>query len=181
MNTKQNGFGLIEGLLILVIIGLVGFVGWYIIHTKNTTYNSNPPTNNAKASSAQISSTAKTSEGQPCYTLNRKWEDHKDLVLQPEVSQVLATYKWANVEVRLHSLENLWDKTKGDYSAAELKTIEENKDKTLATLDKSNFSLLDKPHSATGFHGCITKNGASTLTQQADISKIIPSVVTAQQ
>src|SRR5579871_5801589 len=32
---KQNGFSAIEGLLILVIVGLIGFTGWYVWHSKN--------------------------------------------------------------------------------------------------------------------------------------------------
>ncbi len=39
---NSKGFSAIEGLLILVIIGLIGFVGWYVLHSKNTankTYN----------------------------------------------------------------------------------------------------------------------------------------------
>lgn len=33
---KQLGFSLVEGLLILVIIGLVGFIGWFIYNAKNS-------------------------------------------------------------------------------------------------------------------------------------------------
>ncbi|PJE65369.1 hypothetical protein COU91_02015 [Candidatus Saccharibacteria bacterium CG10_big_fil_rev_8_21_14_0_10_47_8] len=34
---KQQGFTLVEGLLILVIVGVLGFVGWYVWHAKNNT------------------------------------------------------------------------------------------------------------------------------------------------
>lgn len=34
MKSKNRGFSVIEGLLILVIIGLVGFVGWYVWQSK---------------------------------------------------------------------------------------------------------------------------------------------------
>ena len=37
MNKNQKGFSLVEGLLILVIVGLVGFVGWYVWQSKNKT------------------------------------------------------------------------------------------------------------------------------------------------
>ncbi len=43
MKKNQRGFGVVEGLLILVIVGLIGFVGWYVWHSKNnasSTYNS---------------------------------------------------------------------------------------------------------------------------------------------
>jgi type II secretory pathway pseudopilin PulG len=34
---KQHGFSVIEGLLILVIVGLLGFVGWYVWNSQNIT------------------------------------------------------------------------------------------------------------------------------------------------
>src|SRR5262249_53344198 len=33
---KQKGFGAVEALLILVIIGMLGFTGWYVWHAKQT-------------------------------------------------------------------------------------------------------------------------------------------------
>jgi hypothetical protein len=43
MKRDQKGMGAVEGLLILVIVGLIGFVGWYVYHAKkstDSTYNS---------------------------------------------------------------------------------------------------------------------------------------------
>lgn len=37
LNTNQRGSSAIEALLILVIIGLIGFVGWYVYSAKNET------------------------------------------------------------------------------------------------------------------------------------------------
>lgn len=37
MKKNQKGFSAVEGLLILIIVGLVGFIGWYVYHTKNNT------------------------------------------------------------------------------------------------------------------------------------------------
>src|SRR5262245_19327597 len=34
---KQRGFSAIEGLLILVIIGTLGFIGWYVYSSNNKT------------------------------------------------------------------------------------------------------------------------------------------------
>gem|GEM_PF-5416893 len=35
MKKNQHGFGAIEGLLLLVIVSLIGFVGWYVWQSKN--------------------------------------------------------------------------------------------------------------------------------------------------
>lgn len=64
MKKNQKGFGAIEGLLILVIVGLIGFVGWYVFHAKTDTDKS---LSSAAASSAATSSTKQTtaSSSQP--------------------------------------------------------------------------------------------------------------------
>ena len=36
MDRNQKGFGFVEGLLILVIVGMIGLAGWYVYHIKNT-------------------------------------------------------------------------------------------------------------------------------------------------
>lgn len=49
MNKNQKGFGVVEGLLILVIMGLIGFIGWYVWQSKNSvssTYNNVAKTTN---------------------------------------------------------------------------------------------------------------------------------------
>src|ERR1700739_3420446 len=33
MKQNQNGFSALEGLLVLVIVGLIGFTGWYVYHS----------------------------------------------------------------------------------------------------------------------------------------------------
>jgi hypothetical protein len=37
MNKNQRGFSVVEGLLILVIVGTIGFIGWYVWKSKNKT------------------------------------------------------------------------------------------------------------------------------------------------
>ncbi len=37
MNKNQKGFSAVEGLLILVIIGIIGVVGWYVVNSKDKT------------------------------------------------------------------------------------------------------------------------------------------------
>jgi len=40
MNKNQNGFSAIEGLLILVIIMIIGFTGWFVWHARNNASHS---------------------------------------------------------------------------------------------------------------------------------------------
>jgi hypothetical protein len=50
MKNNQKGFGAVEGLLLIIIILLVGFIGYYVYHTKNNTnsaYNKAPSSNNS--------------------------------------------------------------------------------------------------------------------------------------
>jgi nicotinamide riboside transporter PnuC len=35
MKTKQNGFSVVETILVLVIVGLLGFIGWYVWHNSS--------------------------------------------------------------------------------------------------------------------------------------------------
>ncbi|HSW80085.1 MAG TPA: hypothetical protein VLG47_04900 [Candidatus Saccharimonadales bacterium] len=34
---KQNGFSVVEGLLVLVIVGILGFTGWFVWHSQHST------------------------------------------------------------------------------------------------------------------------------------------------
>lgn len=40
LKLKQKGFTVIEGLLLLVIVGILGFTGWYVWHSKVTSESS---------------------------------------------------------------------------------------------------------------------------------------------
>jgi uncharacterized protein (UPF0333 family) len=37
MKNNQKGFGAVEGLLLIIIVLLVGFIGYYVYHTRNNT------------------------------------------------------------------------------------------------------------------------------------------------
>lgn len=39
MKRSQKGFGVVEGIFILVVVGILGFVGWYVWQSKNNTDN----------------------------------------------------------------------------------------------------------------------------------------------
>lgn len=54
---SNQGFAIVETLLVLVIIGALGFMGWYVYHASNQT---NLTLNKATTNSAPISSTTKT-------------------------------------------------------------------------------------------------------------------------
>lgn len=58
MKTSQKGFATLEGLLILIIVGLIGFVGWYVYQSKNAADKSY--SNAATASSAKVATTSKS-------------------------------------------------------------------------------------------------------------------------
>ena len=37
MNSRQRGFGVIEILLVIIVVGVLGATGWYALHTKHQT------------------------------------------------------------------------------------------------------------------------------------------------
>ena len=39
MKRDQSGFGAVEGLLMVIIVGLLGFMGWYVYHAMQNTNN----------------------------------------------------------------------------------------------------------------------------------------------
>ena len=53
MKRGQNGFGVIETLLVLILLSILGFTGYYVYHTRN---NANSTYNNAAASGSSQSS-----------------------------------------------------------------------------------------------------------------------------
>jgi len=58
MNTSdQKGFSVIEALLVLVVIGILGFTGWYVYHAKQT---SNKDYSDAASSTVPAFKTKKT-------------------------------------------------------------------------------------------------------------------------
>jgi hypothetical protein len=52
IHKNQKGFSAVEGLLVLVIIGLVVFIGWYVWHSKNATDKTLSSANKASTSSS---------------------------------------------------------------------------------------------------------------------------------
>ena len=63
MRQKQNGFSPLEAVLILVILGIVGFVGWYVFHAKNSVQNTYDNATQASNGSATKTPVKKTQPG----------------------------------------------------------------------------------------------------------------------
>lgn len=57
--TRQRGFSVVEALIILLVVSVLGFTGWYVYHTRQTSDN-----NSGKASNSS-NSTAVTHEPNP--------------------------------------------------------------------------------------------------------------------
>ncbi|GEM_PF-1712985 len=52
----ESGFAAIEGVLIVVIIGIIGFAGWFVVHAK---HNATTALNNAAASAQTTTASSK--------------------------------------------------------------------------------------------------------------------------
>ncbi|HSW78416.1 MAG TPA: hypothetical protein VLF88_00140 [Candidatus Babeliales bacterium] len=63
MKINQKGFGAVEGILVLIIVGLLCFIGWYVYDTKNKTdqtLETVDKTSNSSTTAASKSDTATT-------------------------------------------------------------------------------------------------------------------------
>lgn len=83
---SQKGFSAIEAILVVVIVGLLGFVVWYVFHTKSSTDNTygnaanvqtTPPPSSTTKSVIQTKTDSKVGKyladgsGKPLYTYNQ--------------------------------------------------------------------------------------------------------------
>ena len=53
MKKNEKGFGAIEGIVVLIIVGLLGFVGWYVWHSRATKTAYSPATNTSTSSNSE--------------------------------------------------------------------------------------------------------------------------------
>ena len=71
MKTNQKGFSAIEGLLILVIVGLIGGVGWYVWQSKKNADKSLTTSQTQNAASPSKTTTQPTQElAKPVFTVH---------------------------------------------------------------------------------------------------------------
>jgi cytoskeletal protein RodZ len=78
-NNKQSGFSAIEAVLILVIVGMLGFTGWYVWHAKQTADktlsadNSNVPSFSKKQASTAHTTTSQSNASSSNYLIIKEW------------------------------------------------------------------------------------------------------------
>ena len=66
MKARQRGFSAVEGLLILVILGIVGFTSWYVFHSNNNAnqaYNNAATSGNSQTAASNLSGGAQNQSG----------------------------------------------------------------------------------------------------------------------
>jgi len=65
---NQKGFSAVEALIILVIVGLLGFVGWHVYHSKNSVKLNNSTTKSANSTTAPATNQAKSNPTSETWT-----------------------------------------------------------------------------------------------------------------
>jgi hypothetical protein len=107
MNKKQNGFSVVEGLLIFIIVGILGGTGWYV-------YNSNKKTNDLLNSADKASSLASAASKSKSMASQEKYYEIKDLklkiLLTPETQDLISTTSSKGVYFSLKSFVDAVDK-----------------------------------------------------------------------
>ena len=119
MNKNQSGFSAVEALLILIIVGILGFTGYFVWHAKQsadkslTPNNSTTPVIKKKTTTNQTQPTTSTSQtSQQQYLAIKEWG--VKIPLASSISTAYYSYDSSTGLVRL-SL----DKYKGTNCAAE--------------------------------------------------------------
>lgn len=72
MKKNENGFGAIEGLLIVIIVGMIGFVGWFVWHNQAANTASSPT-----ASTKDVTTQKATPTTSPAKTTVDQYADWK--------------------------------------------------------------------------------------------------------
>ncbi|HSX30505.1 MAG TPA: hypothetical protein VLE99_01165 [Candidatus Saccharimonadales bacterium] len=73
-NTDQTGFSIVEALLILVVVGILGFTGWYVYHAKQASDKTYSATSNSETSST--TKQAKALHGTKTVSLDATYEKY---------------------------------------------------------------------------------------------------------
>jgi hypothetical protein len=112
--SKQSGFAVMEIILIFVILGIVGFTGWYVWNSKkntNKTYDSSSAASQAKAASAKKSSNAKPSPPPQQYLVIKEWGVKIPLSASIEKAHYTISNSSAPEEI-VYLLDTTFDNTK---------------------------------------------------------------------
>ncbi len=145
MKKNQAGFGVVEGLLVLVVAGIIGFTGWYVLQSKSKTNNAldnaansqaNPDKKTAAPVATQAQSEVKYLEV-PEYGVRFKLShDIADAYYQvnPEPT--------AGISLRVHSLDSEPECKTGRTSVAGL--IKVAKDEVNPLADNKKYSEVMK-------------------------------------
>lgn len=72
MNKNEKGFSVVEGLLTVVVIGLTGFVGWYVWHNRATKPVNSPAANTPPAKTT-TTAPVKTVDPNAGYLVIKEW------------------------------------------------------------------------------------------------------------
>ena len=101
LKNNQYGFGAIEGLLVLVVIAIIGFTGWYVWHAKQTTdknltsgSSSAPVFNKVKNNTYAGWKTYCDSATKDCFEYPQTWK----LSSEPKIAEVVGPSGSVSVE-----------------------------------------------------------------------------------
>jgi len=61
LRNKQQGFAVLEALLILIVLGILGFTGWFVYHSKQATDKTLASTGNSSVGTSKVPVSSKTS------------------------------------------------------------------------------------------------------------------------
>ncbi|MDB5170524.1 MAG: hypothetical protein JWO35_218 [Candidatus Saccharibacteria bacterium] len=78
MKKNQDGFSAVETVLILVIVGLIGFVGWYVYNSKNKS----DATLDQASKSSQTSTPTKKTDAESAVKLSETYTDPSGFTLK---------------------------------------------------------------------------------------------------
>ncbi len=131
-SSLQGGFGIIESFLIVVIVGVIGFTGWYVLSRKTSTdqskTNSTPPSQ--QNSQVQIDGKYTLFEG-TLTNINRGCD--ADGVCSMTVDdQVIIT----GGGLGPNQEANTWGTTEADFNTGEKVTVKALKDEDNYTLHR---------------------------------------------
>lgn len=170
MKRAQSGFGAIEALLILILLTMVGFTGYYVYHSQK---NSNSSYNN----SAQSSSSTPTSSS----TTSSKFV-FKELGVQFELPDSLKGFGYAVFDGNMYITDSAFkaavnkcsdaNKASGDVGSASFTAISKKDGKYPANPTIDDGSLLKQFPDFYISYGVPNGNACSDLSQSQNLKDV---------